>query len=283
MFSSVGFSTPVVWAGVFAVSGLAPAAMAEATGGVTADAVVEYVPGAITSSGLQQSGNAAIGLPAAVDDGQTSPFTPPFHASSITVIGAGGHITLHLSAPLSSGDQELGVFTNTGLVATTSNGVVTAATAAGGGAAVFSRDAAIVSVSEDDATWVALNGGIPMDLTMPSNAFTDGVLSSSGGITVSGGTIPSNPFVPFTGTLSEFAGLSYPQMLTLLDGSFGGAWVDTGSAGIPEINYVRFDVPSGDRLVLDAVTGVPEPAGGAALLGGALVLLRRRARPTNKK
>ena len=44
---------------------------------------------------MQQSGNAAVGLPASVDDGQTSPFTPPFHAASITIIGAGGHITLH--------------------------------------------------------------------------------------------------------------------------------------------------------------------------------------------
>src|SRR6185369_4739738 len=96
MFSSVRFSSPVVWAGMISVSGITSVAAA----GIMADSVLEYVPGVISSSTLQQNGNSAIGLPASIDDGQTSPFTPPFHAAFITVVGAGGHVTLHLSSSL---------------------------------------------------------------------------------------------------------------------------------------------------------------------------------------
>ena len=155
---------------VFACAGIARPLCASA--GTFADSVLEYVPGTISSSSLQQSGTAAIGLPASVDDGQTSPFTPPFHASSITIVGAGGHITLHFANPvLPIGGPNIGVFTNTGLVAKTVNSVITASTASNGNAAVFSSDAAIVSVSENDTDWFALNNGNAIDLTEPSNAF----------------------------------------------------------------------------------------------------------------
>jgi hypothetical protein len=253
-----------------------------ARAGTFADMVVEYAPGAISSPSLQQSGAAATGLPASVDDGQTSPFSPPFHASSITVVGAGGHITLHFAAPVFTGDgRDIGVFTNTGLVATTVNGVVVSKATAGGTAAVFSSDAAIVSVSADGESWVALNGGNALDLTMPSNAFVDGTLSASGGTRVSGGVTPADPYLPFDGTLSDFAGLSYPEMVSLLHGSFGGAWIDASGSGLAAINYIRFDVPTGDRLVLDAVTArseAPEPGTLAAAVAGLAWLGARRRR-----
>jgi hypothetical protein len=249
--------------------------------GTSADAVLEYVPGAISSASLQKSGTAAIGLPASVDDGQTSPFSPPYHASSITIIGAGGDIVLHFAQPvLATPGLDIGVFTNTGLAAATTNGVITAKTASDGTAATLgSPDAAIVSVSADDNTWIPLNAGNPLNLTMPSNAFTDASLTSTGGISAVGGTLPANPYQPFAGTLTSFAGLTYPQMLTLLNGSFGGAWIDASSSGLPVINYIRFDVPTGDRLVLDAVTAanaVPEPASLLFFTGLAVTALQRR-------
>ncbi|MGN6370938.1 MAG: PEP-CTERM sorting domain-containing protein [Phycisphaerae bacterium] len=255
-----------------------------AAGGTFAGNVVEYVPGAITSAGLQQSANATLGLPASVDDGETSPFSPPFHASSITVVGGGGHLTLQFAQPVIPAEgADIGVFTNTGLVAKITSGTVTASTAANGNAATFSTDAAIVSVSDDGTRWFALNNDQPLDLTMPSNAFTDGTLSSTAGIKVSGGTVGADPYKRFTGTLKDFAGLAYPEMLTLLDGSFGGAWLDASGTGLPEINMIRFDVPAGDRLVLDAVTAsgaVPEPAtAGALALGAAALITRRRRGP----
>ncbi len=264
--------------GVFAVLSIAGAARAS---GTSADAVVDYVPGTISSSALQQNGNAAIGLPVSVDDGETSLFTPPFRSSSIVIVGAGGHITLHFASTVVPTDGlDIGVFTNTGLVAKTVNGAITAATAANGAVQTFSTDAAIVSVStNNNGDWVALNGGSAINLTMPSNAFVDATLTSTAGISVSGGTVAANPYQPFTGTLSNFAGLTYPQMLTLLDGSFGGAWIDASGSGLSAINYIRFDVPTGDRLVLDAVTGanaVPEPASLGMCAGLLGLLLRRR-------
>jgi hypothetical protein len=66
-------------------------------------------------------------------------------------------------------------------------------------------------------------------------------------------------------------------MLPLLDGSAGGTWLDLSSTGLASVGFVRFEVPQGAdyRLVLDAVTAIPEP--GALLpLVGALALLRRR-------
>ena len=246
--------------------------------GTSADAVLEYVPGTISSASLQKSGAAAIGLPASVDDGQTSPFSPPFHATAITIIGAGGDIVLHFAQPvLPTVGPDIGIFTNTGLVATSSGGVITAATASDGTAATLGmKDAAIVSVSVDDSTWVPLNGGNALDLTMPSNAFLNGTFA---GGTVSGGTLAANPFQPFAGTLTSFARLTYPQMVGVLNGSFGGAWIDASTSGLPVINYIRFDVPTGDRLVLDAVTAasaVPEPGTLATLAIAAGALLTRR-------
>jgi hypothetical protein len=265
-----------IGAGVLTAMGmLAGAVRAD---GTSADAVVEYVPGTISSASLQKSGAAAIGLPASVDDGQTSPFSPPFHATAITIVGAGGDIVLHFAQPvLPTAGPDIGVFTNTGLVAASVGGVITAATASDGSAATLGmKDTAIVSVSADDSTWVALNGGNALDLTMPSNAFLDGTFA---GGTVSGGTLPANPYQPFAGTLTSFAGLTYPQMVGVLGGSFGGAWIDASTSGLPVINYIRFDVPTGDRLVLDAVTGanaVPEPGTLAMLAFGAGIFLTRR-------
>jgi len=267
MVSRTGFVSSVVGSGLMALSGFSSTAAA----GVFASGVVEYVPGNNVSASLQHSG-AAVGLPTSVDGGDVSPFTPPFSTSNIVIIGPTGHITLQLSAPITEATgEEIGVFTNTGLPTKNVGGVITAGTGTLGQA-----DTAIISVSQNGVDWVALNSGNPLDLTMPSNAFNDAVLSGTGSVSISGGTAAANPFEPFHGTLAEFSGLTYPQMQTVFAGSFGGAWVDASSAGLSEIDYVRFDVPTGDRLVLDAVTGVPEPATAAVLLGGALVLLRRR-------
>jgi len=44
------------------------------------------------------------------------------------------------------------------------------------------------------------------------------------------------------------------------------------------VQYVRFDVPAGgtQRLVLDAVTAVPEPSAALLLAAGVALLMRRR-------
>jgi len=71
-------------------------------------------------------------------------------------------------------------------------------------------------------------------------------------------------------------------MQTLLNGSFGGAWIDASASGLSQINYIRFDVPTGDRLVLDAVAAedaLPEPGSiGFLLVGTAALAVRQRHR-----
>lgn len=270
MFSRSGLVPPIL-TGMIAFSGFTSVASA----GIIGQGVVDYVPGTGVSASYQNS-SAALGAPTSSDGGsEISPFTPPFSSSNIVIIGPTGEITLQFSAPLTpdTGEQ-IGVFTNTGLPAKNNGGVITAGTGTLGQA-----DTAIVSVSADGQNWIALNNGEPINLTMPSDAYTDAILSGTSGVSISGGTVPADPFEPFTGSLSDFAGLTYPQMQALFAGSFGGAWVDASSAGLDQINFVRFDVPAGDRLVLDAVTGespAPEPASAAVLACGALLLMRRR-------
>jgi hypothetical protein len=43
------------------------------------------------------------------------------------------------------------------------------------------------------------------------------------------------------------------------------------------VNYLRFDVTTGQRMILDAVAVVPEPVGAAVVVGSIVPLLRRRA------
>jgi hypothetical protein len=82
----------------------------------------------------------------------------------------------------------------------------------------------------------------------------------------------------FTQPLSAFDGRNWSSILTLLDGSAGGEWLDLTSVPYPFVRFVRFDVTGADqRMYLDAVAVTPEP--GAASACAMIVtgsLLRRR-------
>jgi hypothetical protein len=254
----------------------------------------------VTSSGTVTGASGAVGTPIAAPGSNfgedITPFTPAF--DTIAVIGdttagtgnsAAAQLTLHFAQPVVLGPgKDIGVFTNTGLSSALDldTGTLTAAP----GPITFSSipQQAIVSVSEDGNIFVPLNGGNPIDLGVPSNQFLDSQLDpqvSDFGVYVdaAGGTQLSDPFKPFDGTLADFSGETYPQMLAMLGGSFGGAWIDASPSGLAQINYVRFDVPQGAdyRLVLDAVTAVsavPEPASLGVLSLGLALIARRRTR-----
>src|SRR5208282_788494 len=74
---------------------------------------------------------------------------------------------------------------------------------------------------------------------------------------------------PFTGTLDSFDGESFSQILTTLNGSAGGTWLDLSNTGLNEINFIQFSEPLNQTpdtsfLALEAVSAndasVPEPA-----------------------
>jgi hypothetical protein len=131
-----------------------------------------------------------------------------------------------------------------------------------------------VKAAEGDA-WVPLSAS-PIAFSNPSNYFTDTSISN---YYAPLGTAQADFFQPFEGTLADFSGKSYAQMLTLLDGSAGGTWLDISGTGLSSVRYVRFEVPQGEsyRMMIDAVTAVPEPGSFTlALLAGAMLLRRGR-------
>src|SRR5687767_6191166 len=238
---------------------------------VTAVSVVDYQPGSATSF---TNPAASLGLPAGdTSFGALTPFNPPFLDSQIVVVGAGGRLTLRLSSPVAAGGAgpELGVFANNGLIDVSDDG----SGLAGNPAATFSPPpVALVSVSADGQTFVPL-GNQPITFGNPTNFYTDVAIED---YSAPLGAAAADFSKPFTGTLSSFNDLAYPQIVQLLNGSAGGTWVDVSGSGLPSIEYVRFDVPAGggQRLVLDAVTAVPEPTMGVCFVAAIPMLLRRR-------
>jgi hypothetical protein len=235
----------------------------------TASAVVDYQRGNATSF---TNPSAGLGLPAGdTSFGALTPFNPPFRDDQIVIVGAGGSLTLRLSSPVETagGGPEIGVFTNNGLVDVSPNG----SGVAGNPAATFSPlPMARVSVSRDGQTFVPL-GPEPVVFGNPTNFYTD---TSIENYSAPLGMVTADFSGPFDGTLSSFSGRTYAGMLTLLGGSGGGTWLDVSGSGLESVEYVRFDVPAGERLVLDAVTAVPEPAVGVAVVCVPALLARRR-------
>lgn len=242
---------------------------------VSAAELVSYAPG--TAREDFRNAAAALGPPAGdTTFGALTPFNPPFSNTHVVIVGAGGELTLRLSAPVptSAPGPEIGVFANNGLVDVSPGGTGTASSPA----STFSpAPAARVSVSADGAQFVPLNGGALVSFANPTNVYTD---TSIENYSAPLGAAVADFSQPFAGTLTDFSGLTYDQMLTLLDGSAGGTWLDVSGTGLSTVQYVRFEVPAGEtlRMVVDAVTAVPEPgaAGGLVVLGAAM--LRRRAR-----
>jgi hypothetical protein len=245
-----------------------------------AAAVMSYTPGAsvgsynISSAVLGQPGdNVGVGT---IFPGVFSPFNPHYQATELTGLGAGGELTLRLSnfVIVSPGLLEIGVWSNVGLQdADYPNGTSL------NPADTFSPPrSARVSVSADGQTWVALNGGALVTFSNPGNFYLNAGPQDA--------NAPASPAYadfgkPFAGTLSSFDGKTYPQILSTLDGSAGGTWLDLDGTGLAQVGYIRFDnVPSGQVLDLNAVSinsaatggAVPEP-GSLVLLGAALGLL----------
>jgi len=205
-----------------------------------------------------------------------SPFSPPYDTDQLVTLGIGGSITLHFPQTINvTAAPTIGVFTGAGLFDTSSDG---------SGLADSSGDAfvsyqAIVNVSKDGATWKSL--GL-LTFGNPENYYNNAV-------TPYDDSAPANPSVadygkPFTGTDLSFANENFQQIITTLNGSAGGNWLDLSASGLSQVNYIQFtepngQVPDGTLLALQAVTvseNLPEPACAAGLLVCAGLLARRR-------
>jgi hypothetical protein len=224
-----------------------------------AASVVSYNAGATPSPGYPIAA-AALGEPERITGegifpGDVTPFNPPWLTSEIVSVGEGGHLTLRLSnfVQTQTAGPHLGVFTNLGILDIDyPNGQ------AGDPVGTLSAiDAALVEVSKNGSVWHNL-GSQTFDI--PTNGFA-------------APNVPSDFLQPFTGSLADFNGLSYANMLTLLNGSGGGKWLDLSSSGLDQVGYVRFsvlddsDVMTSLNFDLDGVaisraamgTRVPEP------------------------
>lgn len=253
--------------------------------------VVSYDAGSTPTPGGFTTAISAIGSPErftgeGIFPAPVTPFNPPWLGSEVVSIGEGGHLTLRLSnfVLTQAAGPHLGVFTNVALFDTSyPNGQ------AGDSDNAFGIDSARVEVSEDGLAWSML-GDFVFDI--PTNGYTD----ITDLTTTLPGNSPSDFLKPFTGTLADFGGLQYsPEIVSLLDGSGGGTWLDLSGSRIDKVGYVRFSVlDDGDDLVdlnfeLDAVAisrgaigmAVPEPGGWAWGMMGLLALLVRKRRGWN--
>ena len=108
-------------------------------------------------------------------------------------------------------------------------------------------------------------------------------------LTSSSNAVPADPIEadfgkPFDAELSDFDGLTFEGIATLLDGSAGGTWLDLSPTGLDTVSFIRFNNP-GDTFELDAVAiandkvgpPVPEPTAlGLLLVSLTLTAARRR-------
>jgi hypothetical protein len=226
-----------------------------------ADQVVSYVSG--SSVGAFTDPTAALGKPGGnIGSGTFNPFSPNFATTELARIGFGGELTLRLSnyvtVNYTPGVREIGIWENVGLVAGT-GGATNPAT-------VFGADSAVVSVSADGVNWFSLNSGQPILFTLPGNYYANATATND--------PPPANPVLadfsqPFTGTLSDFDGKSFSDVLATLNGSAGGTWLDLDETGLSQVGYIRFDgVASGQTLEVNGVSingtlagvAVPEPS-----------------------
>jgi hypothetical protein len=234
-----------------------------------ASAVVNYSPGTGIGATFQHP-NAALGMPAGdTSFGVLTPFNGPFLGSHIVGVGAGGSLALRLAdtAPTGAG-ATIGVHASVTFVDTNwPNGQASAPVTL-----VNNPRVADVFVSDDGQRWHPL-GRRTFDL--PTNFYSQGVTTP--GFQSEPGTQVADFTKPSTHVLSDFDGRNWTSMLSLLEGSAGGEWLDLTSVPYPGVNYVRFDVTEpGQSMYVDAVAVVPEPGAlGAILIIGATLVRRK--------
>jgi hypothetical protein len=249
-------------------------------GAITASTVINYA-----SAGEPTFNDPAsvLGLPPRSGPfGDLTPFSPNFGADNILRLISGGSVTLRLSSVVpNTGVARVGVYSNIGVIDASADGSGLAGIPAG---SFSSFPSARVEISADGIDFVPITTGLHR-FDSPATGFTDtpawtGYSPTGGQAPAQFDKVPPQAFVD--GGLASLSGLTYPQMMTLLDGSAGGEWLDPTASGLASFEYVRFSVPftaaPDVRMILDAVVVgfVPEPTTLAVVASLGALALRRR-------
>jgi hypothetical protein len=239
-----------------------------------ADQVVSYVQGTGSNANFKTPG-VALGAPVSGNDGST-PYSivyPAYKNTQIVGIGNGGELTLMFNTPITNDPvnhafgMDFTIFGNEFLV----NG-------SSGFSGAFTRPGLSVWVSEDNVDYYKLN--------VPHGYGADDWFPEQG---TGNPLLPMDPSLP----LSSVNGLNQAQVLSLYNGSAGGAsfslsWAqdaDGNPVSLPSISYIEVQGTSGFGYVdaVSRVQNVPEPAGTGLLLAGTATLgFRRRPRKSTK-
>jgi len=213
--------------------------------------------------------------------GGVTPFNPAWGTDELVSVGSGGQLTLGFDTAITnSAANAFGidfiVYSNAGFLDTSwsdadpnndGTGVV------GSNPFIFGAGgAATIQVSDDGTNWITATTTI-LDL-FPTLGYSDYTVPSPGSI----GTVETD----FTQAmdpslmLSDFADLSFEEIIALYNGSGGGIGIDIASTGLESASFVRFLNESGDAFEIDAVAVVPTPGTLMLLSFGSLAALRRR-------
>ena len=245
----------------------------------TASSVLNYNAGTYSGGYVGTASNwstgQAIGLPASTEGGYfgdnsiITPFNADYNPATMVAFGGnGGTIEFQMSKPITTTGFTLAVHVGAGL----NDSNYPDPPAISNGTTYTNARQATLLVSQDGSHWVPLGD---MTFSIPTNVYADAPTA----YTSTPGSTPADFTKPFLGTLSSFAGEDFSQVLSTLNGSAGGTWVDLSGTGLSEVDYVQFQTGTGETMFVDGITGVavPEPAG-LAVLAAALLFLWRRAR-----
>lgn len=243
--------------------------------GQYAGSVISYNAGTGAAAGFDQP-NSALGEPSRFTNhqfgGPVDPFNPPFLAEQLVSIGAGGSLTLQMSAPIRNDAAnafglDFIVYGNAGFVFSDFAAGKTDGT-------LFGADATStrISVSVDNVTYFTLDTSLApvFDSYFP----TDGQ-----------GTF-GLPVDPALANAAAFNGDTLTEIRAKYAGSAGGtafdlAWARDGSGNaiaLGSVNYVRLEVLAG-KAEIDGLAAVPEPSTFALIglgIGVVAVISKRR-------
>jgi hypothetical protein len=243
-----------------------------ATSAQYASSVVSYAAGTGVAAGYNDP-TRALGSPTTFIGYQnTDPFNPPYLATHLVSVGAGGSLTVQFNSPILNTAHAFGldfsIFGNSGFVIT--NGDYSGGGITDGSLLGDNAGSTRVWVSADNLNYYLLNPALAptVDGLAPTDAAGDF-------------TRPINPSL----TQNDFAGQDLAGIRSLYNGSGGGtaydiSWardVNGNSVFLSSISYVRIDVLSG-KSDIDAFVAVPEPGTVGLLIVGGFALVLQRTR-----